>query len=63
MSNVVTKGRNRNHLSKIYDRLRKRSLRMVMVDRTTDEHGAYVAGVRDALNAAEDAGLLRSETV
>lgn len=58
MSSTVTKGRERNDLSRIYDRLRKRSLRNINMDRTQDEHEAYVRGVRDGLNAAEDAGLL-----
>lgn len=58
MSNTVTKGTDRNTLARIYDRLRKRSLRNILVDRTQDEHEAYVRGVRDGLNAAEKAGLL-----
>ena len=58
MSSTVTKGTDRNQLARIYDRLRKRSQRNILMDRTQDEHHAYVAGVRDGLNAVEDAGLL-----
>lgn len=58
MSKVVTAGKARNTLSRIYDRLRKRSFRNLAVDRTSDEHEWYVKGVRDGLNAAEEAGLL-----
>lgn len=51
---LITKGNNRNDLSRIYDRLRKRSQRNIMMDRTTDEHEAYVRGVKDTLNALQD---------
>lgn len=46
----ITSGRDRNLFSRSYDMLRKRSQRNISVDRTTDEHEAYVRGVRDALN-------------
>lgn len=52
----VTKGTDRNILAKVYDRLRKRSQRNLMVDRTADEHEAYVRGVKDALNILADEG-------
>ena len=40
----------RNQLARVYDRLRKRSYRSAWTER---EHEAYVAGVRDALNAVK----------
>lgn len=77
MSVMVTGGRTRVSAAKVYDRLRKRSLRAMnkrggvsyedMVSRTTrspyidgsswngTDHMAYVAGVRDALNAISSA--------
>lgn len=78
MSVMVTGGRTRINAAKIYDRLRKRSLRALNLDRSVTfrdmtvrttgdpwvdngvwidtDHMAYVAGVRDALNAvSEDA--------
>ena len=54
MSSAITKGNDRNELARIYDRLRKRRLRLrdrYMIGPTG--HAAYVAGVKDALNAVE----------
>lgn len=64
MAVAVTGGRIRNQFARIYDRLRKRSDRNIGNNRskylggqfgswTVAEHEAYVAGVRDALNAVE----------
>ena len=72
MSVMVTGGRTRVNAAKIYDRLRKRSLRSLgqrrfleITGRTMTtapsatwvdtDHMAYVAGVRDALNAISSA--------
>lgn len=70
MSAAVTSGQTRSTASRIYDRLRKRSQRAIGKKTSHDmtsspysgaapwmtyEHDAYVAGVRDALNAIEDA--------
>lgn len=83
MSTTITKGTERNALSRIYDRLRKRSQRRHKAKQdwphlpraggrqgfTNDflppwglaDHEAYILGVRDALNAVEEAGLLVPE--
>lgn len=74
MSVMVTGGRTRVNAAKVYDRLRKRSLRALnsrdgvdfedFIGRTQwvgrgqwieSDHMAYVAGVRDALNAISSA--------
>ena len=59
----ITGGTNRNQLARIYDRLRKRSMRNIYVDRTTDEHQAYVKGVKDTLNAVVEETAARREVL
>ncbi len=59
----ITGGTNRNQLARIYDRLRKRSMRNILVDRTTDEHQAYVKGVKDTLNAVVEETAARREVL
>lgn len=60
MSMTVTGGRQRTAAARVYDRLRKRSyrrnveeMRFIFAGARWHEHEAYVAGVRDALNAME----------
>ena len=59
----ITQGTNRNQLARVYDRLRKRSQRNLLVDRTSDEHQAYVRGVKDALNAVAEETDARREVM